>query len=99
MIGRGLQEMFPPINPEKIKIDRLKRVVSFTYVANKKMIYFRHYKIIVNQGGINSNFAKLLTQKAVDLSKYNSIGEYLASLNSSQAVTTGNENQQKIKLV
>jgi len=48
MIGRGLQEMFPPINPEKIKIDRLKRVVSFTYVANKKMIYFRHYKIIVN---------------------------------------------------
>lgn len=29
MIGRSLQQMFPPINPEKIKIERLKRVVCF----------------------------------------------------------------------
>jgi hypothetical protein len=99
MIGRGLQEMFPAINPEKIKTERLKRVVSFTYVANKKMIYFRHYKIVVNEGGVSNNFAKLITQKSVDLSKFSSIGEYLASLKGEQAVTTGNENQQKIRLV
>lgn len=60
MIGRSFQEMFPPINPEKIKIDRLKRVVCFEYSPNKKMIYFRQYKIIVQEGGVDKNFAKLL---------------------------------------
>ena len=47
MIGKALQELFPPINPEKAKPERLKRVVSFTYSSKKKMIYFRHYKIIL----------------------------------------------------
>lgn len=60
MIGRALQEMFPPINPEKVKIESLKRVICFSYNANKKVIYFRHYKIIVNEGGVDKSFAKLL---------------------------------------
>lgn len=47
MIGKSLQEMFPPINPEKLKVERLKRVILFNYNSNKKMIYFRHYKIIM----------------------------------------------------
>ena len=73
--------MFPPINPEKIKIDSLKRVVCFSYSANKKVIYFRHYKIVVNEGGVDKSFAKLVEQKNMDLSKFSSIGEYLATLN------------------
>lgn len=82
IIGRSLQQMFPPINPEKIKIERLKRVVCFEYNANKKMIYFRHYKIIVQEGGLDKSFSKLLESKNLDLSHFSSIGEYLASLNS-----------------
>lgn len=45
-IGRSIQEMFPNINLDKIKINNMKRVISFTYQPNKKCIYFRHYKII-----------------------------------------------------
>jgi hypothetical protein len=56
MIGKALQELFPPINVETIHTERLKRVVVFTYSANKKMIYFRHYKIVVNEGGVSSGF-------------------------------------------
>jgi hypothetical protein len=48
--------MFPNINLDKINIKTVKRVLSFTYQTNKKCIYFRHYRIIVNEGGINSSF-------------------------------------------
>jgi len=74
MIGLSLQEMFPSINPEKLKPERLKRVILFSYNPNKKFIYFRHYKIIVEEGGINKSFSSLLNQKNLDLSKFSSIG-------------------------
>jgi hypothetical protein len=87
MIGRSLQEMFPPINPEKLKPERLKRVICFSYNSNKKMIYFRHYKIVIHEAGVNNSFAKLLTQKSLDLSKFASIGDYLASINEPHETT------------
>jgi len=62
------------------------------------MIYFRHYKIVIHEGGINSSFAKLLEQKPLDLSHFKSIGEYLSSLHS-EGETVGSESQQKVKLV
>ena len=46
-IGRSIQELFPNINLEKIKINNVKRVMSFTYQPNRKCIYFRHYKIMI----------------------------------------------------
>ena len=62
------------------------------------MIYFRHYKIVIHEAGVNNSFAKLLTQKSLDLSRFASIGDYLASINEPQE-TTGHESQQKVKLV
>ena len=97
MIGRTLQEMFPPINPEKLRIQSLKRVVCFTYSPNKKVIYMRHYKIIIQEGGVDKSFAKLLDQKNMDLSNFTSIGEYLSSLG--ESAPNENENQQKVRLV
>lgn len=61
------------------------------------MIYFRHYKIIIQEGGIDKSFSKLLEQKNLDLSRFSSIGEYLKSLN--QGDEEKGENQQKVKLV
>ena len=37
----------------------MKRVMSFTYQPNKKCIYFRHYKLIMTEGGIENNFKSL----------------------------------------
>lgn len=99
MIGRGLQEMFPPINPEKTKAQSVRRVISLTYTSNKKMIYFRHYKIVQSEAGLNTSFAKLLTQKHADLSGFNSIADYLASLDNTRSQPQGTENQQKVRLV
>ena len=40
------------INLEKIKLENMKRVMSFTYQSNKKCIYFRHYKLVFEEGGV-----------------------------------------------
>ena len=58
----------------------------------------RHYKIIIQEGGVDKSFAKLLSQKNIDLSQYSSIGEYLAAMNEGEE-KQGNENQQKVSLV
>ena len=55
-IGRSIQEMFPSINVDKINLSVIKRVLSFTYQPNKKCIYFRHYKIIIKEGGVDNSF-------------------------------------------
>jgi ribosome biogenesis protein SSF1/2 len=74
MIGKSLQEMFPPINPEKLKVDRLKRVILFNYNSHKKIIYFRHYKIIIPQKSSTKQFSKLLNEKSLNLANFASIG-------------------------
>jgi hypothetical protein len=73
MIGKSLQEMFPALCIERVDLQKLKRVISFTYQPNKKFIYFRHYKIVINEGGVSSTFQKLMTQPKTDLSEFKSI--------------------------
>jgi hypothetical protein len=68
MIGKSLQEMFPALCIERVDLQKMKRVISFTYQPNKKFIYFRHYKIVINEGGVSSTFQKLMTQPKTDLS-------------------------------
>ena len=58
-IGRSIQEMFPNLNLDTIKISNVKRVMSFTYQANKKCIYFRQYKISIREGGMTGSFKQL----------------------------------------
>ena len=75
--------MFPPLNPERVKVDRLKRVVSFTYHSKKKVIYFRHYKIVMNNSN-GSDLTAILNQKNIDLGQFATFGEYINSLKRSQ---------------
>lgn len=72
MIGKGLQELFPSLNLAKAKTENLKRVVSFSYRPKKKFIYFRQYKIIQSEAGVNSTFQKLMN-KPKDLSSFRSL--------------------------
>ncbi len=77
MMAKALQAMFPPLNLNTMTPERVKRIVSFTFVKHKRMVYFRHYHIKISQGGINPAFSKLLNAKRVDMSKFKTMGEYL----------------------
>lgn len=76
MVGKGLQELFPSLNLAKAKTENLKRVMSFTYRPKKKFFFFRQYKIVQSEAGVNSTFQKLL-KKPQDLSSFRSLKEYL----------------------
>ena len=72
-IGRSIQELFPSINLDKMQPSKIKRVMSFTYQPNKKCIYFRHYKLIIEDGTDNS-FKELLKKDQSDISNFRSFG-------------------------
>lgn len=76
-IGRSIQELFPNINLDRIKINNVKRVMSFTYQPNRKCIYFRHYKIIVREGGVSNSFKELAKNSQKDMSKFKSFSDFL----------------------
>ena len=76
-IGRSIQELFPSINLEKIKLENMKRVMSFTYQSNKKCIYFRHYKLVFEEGGVEDTFKDLMNKKNQDISQFRSFSDYL----------------------
>lgn len=76
-IGRSIQELFPNINLQKINIANVKRVMSFTFQKNKKCIYFRHYKIVVKEGGVSGTFKDLVKQTKTDMSQFKSFSDFL----------------------
>lgn len=51
--------------------------MSFTYQTNKKCIYFRHYKVMISEGGVNDSFKQLLKGPGKDMSEYKNFADYL----------------------
>ena len=86
-----------------MKIENLKRVISFTYQANKKSIYFRHYKIVTNESGISQSFKQIMSmngKKRIDLSGFQSFAEVLGKQEEDFEQNGDNEDQrQKVRLV
>lgn len=73
-----LQNMFPSINIHKVKLNHVKRCVSFSYAPETDLIEFRHYNISVKPLGMSHRMKKLLTRKDLpDLGKFDDISEYL----------------------
>ena len=97
-IGRSIQELFPNINLDKIKIDAIKRVMSFTYQPNKKCIYFRHYKIVKEEGGVTKHFKELMKHAQKDISKFKSFSDFFYK--TTQGVEKSVDTQaQEVKLI
>ncbi|XP_039269096.2 suppressor of SWI4 1 homolog [Styela clava] len=73
-----LQNMFPSINIHKVKLNQVKRCVSFSYDQETDLIEFRHFNIAVKPMGMSRRLKKLVARKDLpDLSKYSDISEYL----------------------
>lgn len=51
--------------------------MSFTYQNNKKCIYFRHYKLMIEEGGLQNSFKELLMKDHQDISKFKSFAEFM----------------------
>jgi len=75
-----LQNMFPPINLDTIRLRDCRRVVLFHYDAESGTILFRHYIITAAPSGINRNLRRIVQNKDVPietLSSSRDIADYV----------------------
>ena len=72
--------------------------MSFTYQPNKKCIYFRHYKLIIEDGTDNS-FKELLKKDQSDISNFRSFGQFLKKSQGNGTENDIKDGQQGIKLM
>ena len=68
LVSVTLQNMFPSINIETIKLRNCRRVVLFNYDSEKDTISFRHYLITATPTGINRTIRRLITGREISVS-------------------------------
>eukprot|EP01023_Acetabularia_acetabulum_P048771 TRINITY_DN5169_c0_g1_i10.p1 TRINITY_DN5169_c0_g1~~TRINITY_DN5169_c0_g1_i10.p1 ORF type:complete len:456 (-),score=69.48 TRINITY_DN5169_c0_g1_i10:134-1417(-) len=73
-----MQNMFPPLKVDQVKLSQCKRVVLFDYNKESGMLSLRHYGIQVAPTGVSKGVKALVQRKALpDLSGYNNISEFI----------------------
>ena len=77
LVESMFQNMFPSINPHKVKVDSIRRCVLMNYNKDTKLIDFRHYTIKMMPVGINKGTKKIVTGKVPNLGKCADIGEFI----------------------
>ncbi|ODV62590.1 Brix domain-containing protein [Ascoidea rubescens DSM 1968] len=91
------QNMFPPINPQQIKVSSIKRVLILSKDPKTDEIDLRHYSIETKPVEISKNVKKLInsknvhTKKIPNLSKINDISDFLLDPNSNSGFTSDSE--------
>ena len=77
LVESMFQNMFPSINPTKVKVNSIRRCVLLNYNKDTKMIDFRHYTIKVVPTGLNKGVKKLVTARVPDLGRMQDMGEFM----------------------
>lgn len=68
LVSVTLQNMFPSINIESIKLRDCRRVVLFNYNSDTDTISFRHYLITATPTGMNRSIRRVITGRAISVS-------------------------------
>eukprot|EP01026_Neomeris_dumetosa_P014827 TRINITY_DN15492_c0_g1_i1.p1 TRINITY_DN15492_c0_g1~~TRINITY_DN15492_c0_g1_i1.p1 ORF type:complete len:365 (-),score=48.95 TRINITY_DN15492_c0_g1_i1:265-1323(-) len=73
-----LQNMFPPLKVDQVKLSHCKRVVLFNHDKESGTLSFRHYGINVAPTGLTKGAKALVQRKDIpDLSGFNDISEFI----------------------
>ena len=72
-----LQNMFPPINVETVKLNECRRVILYDYNKETDEIEMRHYVITAVPTDISKPIKRLIQSRIPDLSKVNDISDYI----------------------
>ena len=71
------QNMFPSINPNKVKVNSIRRCVLLNYNKDTKLIDFWHYTIKLMPVGLNRGVKKIVTSKVPNLGRYSDMGDFI----------------------
>jgi len=77
LVESMFQNMFPSVNPNKVKVNSIRRCVLLNYNKDTKLIEFRHYTIKLTPVGLNKGIKKIVTSKIPNLGKCSDMGEFI----------------------
>jgi len=77
LVESMFQNLFPSINPHKVKVGSIRRCVLMNYNKDTKLIDFRHYTIKMMPVGICKGTKKIVQGKVPNLGKCADIGEFI----------------------
>lgn len=77
LVESMFQNMFPSINPNKVKVNTIRRCVLLNYNKDTKMVDFRHYTIKLMPVGLNKGVKKIVTSKIPNLGRCSDMGEFI----------------------
>lgn len=93
LVESMFQNMFPSINPTKVKVNSIRRCVLLNYNKDTKTIDFRHYTIKVVPTGLNRGVKKIVTSRLPDLGRMADIGEFMARAGGGLSESEGEEDE------
>ena len=78
LMSTVFQNMFPPLQVQKVKLTNIRRCSIFDYESSSGLIEFRHYNIEAKPTGLSRGVKKLLKNKIPDLGKLDDISDFMA---------------------
>merc|ERR1711962_1672681 len=87
------QNMFPSINVTTVHLNSIRRCVLLNYDPKTGTVEFRHYTIKVVPVGMSRSVKKILQGKVPNLSRYDSMAEYLAGGGGAGSESEGEEDE------
>jgi len=87
------QNMFPSINPAKVKINSIRRCVLLNYDKESRTIDFRHYTIKVVPTGLNRGVKKIVTSRVPNLGRMTDMAEFMVKGGGGMSESEGEEDE------
>jgi len=93
LVESMFQNMFPSINPTKVKVNTIRRCVLLNYNKDTKTIDFRHYTIKVVPVGLNRGVKKLVTSRIPNMGRCADVAEFLQKGGAGLSESEGEEDE------
>ncbi|KAJ8663183.1 hypothetical protein O0I10_001360 [Lichtheimia ornata] len=77
LMAAMLQNMFPAIDVQTMKLSQTRRVLLFNYNEETGKIDMRHYSIGVKATGVSKSIKRIVEMSLPDMSKYDDISDYV----------------------
>lgn len=75
LVSATLQNMFPPISVETVRLKDCRRVVLFHYDAERESVMFRHYLVTAAPSGVNKNLRRIVQGRPLAASTMRRAGD------------------------
>ena len=96
VMAATLQGMFPPIAIDTVKLAQCRRVVLFSFDAEKDVVYMRHYFIEASPVGITKTIKKIIKKQLPNMAKYEDISNYVLGNGESDSEVEADDNSKVV---